>query len=445
MIREHCGVFGAVGEGSVKLTYEGLKLLQHRGQESAGISWTKDGRVKLVKGLGLVGEAIDPERLEESEASIGHVRYSTTGSTTLEEAQPLGNDRISVSFNGTITNYFMHGDYPTDTEFILTFLEREMKGGKPLKESLKGFMDVADGAYSLLVLARDGTVLAVRDPRGFRPLVLGKINGAWVVSSEDSVIRQLGGQVIGSVHPGELVVIQRGGIKREQVFHMLGTTCAFEYIYFARSDSVIDGVSVYSARIKLGEILAERHPARADVVVPVPESSRPIALGFSRRSGIPLEEALVRTVYSKRSFIMPSNEKRNEVLKEKFGLVDVAVRDKRVVLVDDSIVRGNTMNRIVSSLRGAGAREIHVRIGSPMIRHPCYMGIDFPKRSDLLARSGDLRRIAEEIGADSVEYLTVEEMELAIGKRTICEACFTGDYPLRGKYDLSSLERVFSR
>ncbi|ABP96121.1 amidophosphoribosyltransferase [Metallosphaera sedula] len=443
--REHCGVFGVVGPDSTKLTFEGLKLLQHRGQESAGISWIDGDRIQTRKGLGLVGEALDPKEIGESLFSIGHVRYSTTGSTTLQEAQPLDDGFIAVSFNGTITNHFQNGDFSTDTEFILSFLRNQLSQGRSLESSARAFMDVADGAFSLLVLSSKGEILAMRDPRGFRPLVIGEIGDNKVVSSEDSAIKQLGGRVIGFVHPGEIIKITRDTVVRERVSSLPTTTCAFEYIYFSRADSEIDGISVYASRIKLGELLARNHPANGDVVVPVPDSSRPIALGFSRTSGIPLEEALVRTISSKRSFIMPSDEKRNEVLKEKFGIVEWAVRGKRVVLVDDSIVRGNTMKRIVNSLRSAGAREVHIRIGSPMIRFPCYMGIDFPRRSELVANIGDERAIARELNADSVEYLSVEEMVQAIGRTTLCKACFTGEYPLKGKYDLSALESVFAR
>ncbi|MEL9969588.1 MAG: amidophosphoribosyltransferase [Metallosphaera sp.] len=444
-MKEHCGVFGAVGPEATRLTFEGLKLLQHRGQESAGISWRKGGFITTLKGLGLVGEALDPSKIEESNLSIGHVRYSTTGSVTLEEAQPLDNGNISVSFNGTITNHFLFGRYSTDTEFILKFLAERISSGVSLVDSVKSFIDVADGAFSLLILSSQGEIIAVRDPRGFRPLVIGEIAETKVVSSEDSAIKQLGGKVISYVRPGEIVTLRENEIIREGISNLTPTTCSFEYIYFSRSDSEIDGVSVYASRIRLGEVLAKYHPANGEIVIPVPDSSRPIALGFSRASGIPLEEALVRTISSKRSFIMPSNERRKEVLKEKFGVVEWAVKGKKVVLIDDSIVRGNTMRRLITSLRDNGVREVHVRIGSPMIKYPCYMGIDFPRRSDLIANVGDVDKIAKEIDADSLEYLTVKEMEEAIGRTTLCKACFTGSYPLKGRYVLSNLESVFAR
>ncbi len=445
MIKEHCGVFGVKGENAVRYVYEGLKLLQHRGQESAGISFVEEGAIKTVKGLGLVEEALGEGVESSSDVGIGHVRYSTTGTTTLNEAQPLSNEVLAVAFNGTITNYFEYGNYSTDTEFILDFLYRDLRGGKTLAQAIEHFVDVADGAYSMLILTRSGEIYAVRDPRGFRPLVLGKIGENFVVSSEDSPIRQMGGKVIRDVYPGELVVIREDGITSEVLAKSEVSTCAFEYIYFSRADSVIDGVSVYRARVRLGELLYERHPVNADVVVPVPDSSRPIAIGFSRKSGIPLEEALVRTLASKRSFIMPTNEKRNEVLEEKFGVVEEALRGKRVVLIDDSIVRGNTMKRLISLLRNAGAREVHLRIGSPPIRYPCYMGIDFPRRNELIAYGKTEEEIAKELGADSLAYLTVEEMVEAIGRNTMCKACFTGMYPLKGKYKMETLEVAFKR
>ncbi len=446
-IKEHCGIFATIGENSVKYTYEGLKLLQHRGQESAGISYIEGG-IKTIKGLGLVEEALNENEVSRinSKFSIGHVRYSTTGKTTLQEAQPLSTDKLSIAFNGTIANYFEFGNYSTDTEFILDFLSKDIKEGKCIINAVKHFMDVADGAYSMVILDDKNRVIAVRDPKGFRPLVMGKIGERIVFSSEDSTIKQLGGKVIKDVHPGEIILVNPDGkILTEKVPSSSLHTCAFEYIYFSRADSKIDGISVYMARIRLGEILARNHPAKADIVVPVPESSRPIAIGYSRGSGIPLEEALIRTIVSKRSFIMPTNDKRKSVLEEKFGVVEDAVRDKRIVLIDDSIVRGNTMKRIISLLRNSGAREIHVRVGSPMIKYPCYMGIDFPSRKELIASDKKEDEISKILGADSIEYLTVEEMKEAIGKESLCSACFTGIYPLKRNYSLQIMESIFNR
>lgn len=445
MIKEHCGVFGFIGNNSIKYTYEGLKLLQHRGQESAGISYINANDLITQKGLGLVEEALDENiTLNDSKISIGHVRYSTTGKTSLKEAQPLSNEKISIAFNGTITNYFEFGKYSTDTEFILDFIDKDIKEGKSIVSAIKHFMDIADGAYSMLIMTKEGEILAVRDPKGFRPLVMGKIGQNLVFSSEDSAIKQLGGKVIRDIKPGEIIRAKNSEIVSERIENSRVSTCAFEYIYFSRADSTIDNISVYEARIKLGEVLYNKHPANADIVVPVPDSSRPIAIGFSRKGKIPLEEALIRTIASKRSFIMPTNDKRNEVIEEKFGVVENAVRDKRIVLIDDSIVRGNTMKRIVSFIRNAGAKEVHIRIGSPPIKFPCYMGIDFPSRKELIASSKSENDIAQYMGANSIEYLTVDEMIKAIGRETLCTACFSGIYPLRNRYPIDKLESIFN-
>ncbi|EZQ04845.1 amidophosphoribosyltransferase [Candidatus Acidianus copahuensis] len=441
-VKEHCGVFASMGEGSVHIVYEGLKLLQHRGEESAGISFLNGENLATIKGLGLVDEAIgDKIGNVFSNVSIGHVRYSTTGKTTIDEAQPLSNDKISIAFNGTITNYFQFGNFSTDTEFILNFMA---KYSDPL-EGLSNFMASADGAYSMVIMWKDGRIFAVRDPHGFRPLVLGRINNNLVISSEDSAIIQMGGKVIRDVKPGEVVVFENDSFLSYQLQRQDIAVCSFEYIYFSRSDTSIDGYPVYDARIRLGEVLAEKHPANAQIVVPVPDSARPIALGFSRKTGIPIEEGLVRTLNSKRSFILPSDRSRVLTLEEKFGVVSSAIKGKDIALIDDSIVRGNTMRRIIQLLRRAGAEKIHVRIGSPMIRYPCYMGIDFPRRDQLIAFEKDESKIAKSIGADSVKYLTKDEMVEAIGRKDLCVACFTGKYPLKGNYNLGKLEVTFRR
>ncbi|ARM76262.1 amidophosphoribosyltransferase [Acidianus manzaensis] len=446
MLKEHCGIFATIGDNSIKYTYEGLKLLQHRGQDSAGISYFNDG-IKTEKGLGLVDEALRENIVRiSSKYSIGHVRYSTTGKVSLDEAQPLSNDKISVAFNGTITNYYEFGNYKTDTEFILDFISSKIEKGDNIISAVKHFVDIADGAYSMLIMDNQKRIIAVRDPKGFRPLTLGKIGENIVFSSEDSAIKQLGGKIIKDVRAGEIVLVNPdGSLYSERVPSSNNYTCSFEYIYFSRADSKIDGISVYTARVKLGEILAENHPAKGDVVVPVPDSSRPIALGFSRKSGLPLEEGLIRTIVSKRSFIMPTNDKRKSVLEEKFGIVDEIIRGKRIILIDDSIVRGNTMRRLIKLLRDDGANEIHVRIGSPMIKYPCYMGIDFPSKKELIANDKSEKEIAQYLNADSVEYLTVDEMKNAIGRQDLCIACFSGIYPLKKKYDYNELEKIFGK
>ncbi|BFI73944.1 amidophosphoribosyltransferase [Sulfurisphaera ohwakuensis] len=439
-VKEHCGIVGVYADNSPMISYESLKLLQHRGQESAGITYRKDGSLVTMKGLGLVEEALDPRLLPNAKLSIGHVRYSTTGKGSLDEAQPLSNGKIGIAFNGTITNYFKFGT-STDTEFILKVLSEAPN----IKEGIRRLVDLADGAYSLVVLTNDGELIGFRDPKGFRPLVLGKINNGYIIASEDSVIRQLGGKPLRDVKPGEMIYIKDGEIESEVISRDRVSFCSFEYIYFARPDSIIDGVSVYNSRIKLGEILAENHGVDADVVIPVPESSIPIAIGFSRKSKIPMEYGLIRTLVAKRSFIMPTQDKRNAVLEEKFGIVKSVVENKKVIVIDDSIVRGNTMRKIVRMIRDNGAKEVHVRIGSPKVKYPCYMGIDFPLSKELIASEKDEKEIAKYIGADSVEFLTVEEMIKAIGRPDLCHACFSGVYPLKFSYNLQVLESIFKK
>jgi len=441
-INEHCGIVGiyTTSEKSPFLSYEALKFLQHRGQESAGITYLKDGKLVTMKGLGLVEEALDPRILQNSKLAIGHVRYSTTGKGTLDEAQPMSNGNIAIAFNGTITNYFKY-NITTDTEFII----KTISSAKDVREGIRKLVDLADGAYSIVVLTTKGELIGFRDPKGFRPLVLGKLDDGYILASEDSAIRQLGGKPLRDVKPGELIYIKDGEIESEILFRDNVSFCSFEYIYFARSDSVIDGISVYEARVKLGEILAENHGVEADVVIPVPESSIPIAIGFSRKSGIPLEYGLIRTLTAKRSFIMPTQDKRNSVIEEKFGVVKSVIEGKRVVIIDDSIVRGNTMKRIVKMIRDNGAKEVHVRIGSPMIKYPCYMGIDFPSAKELIANGKSEEEIAKYIGADSLEYLTVEEMIKAIGRKDLCHACFSGLYPLKYSYNSRELEFAFKK
>ncbi|BCU71398.1 amidophosphoribosyltransferase [Stygiolobus caldivivus] len=442
MIKEHCGIVGvwSKDDKATLVTYEVLKLLQHRGQESAGISYLDSG-IKTLKGMGLVEDAIDPIFLRNSNLSIGHVRYSTTGKGTIDEAQPLSNGKISIAFNGTIPNYYKFGTR-TDTEFILKVLSES----NDIKSGIRKLTDLADGAYSIVILTSAGELVGFRDPKGFRPLVLGKIGSSYVIASEDSAIRQLGGTVVRDIRPGEMVYIDKeGNIESEIVSTSSVSFCSFEYIYFARPDSKIDGISVYNARIRLGEILAEKHYVDADIVVPIPESSIPIAIGYSRKARTHLELALVRSMVAKRSFIMPTQDKRESVLEEKFGVVSEVVRGKRIVLIDDSIVRGNTMKRIVKLLKDNGALQVHVRVGSPKIRYPCYMGIDFPTSNELIAYGRTEKEIAFEIGADSVEYLTIEEMIESIGRRDLCHACFSGVYPLKFSYNMSQLESIFKR
>ena len=441
-LNDHCGVVAVYGKDAVELTYELLKLHQHRGQESAGISIYNKGSILTFKGAGLVEDALNLDEISsfETNVAIGHVRYSTSGLRSVDESQPLSDGKVAISFNGTIANAYKYG-YKLDTRFLLDLIS----SGSDTVDGIRKVFEVADGAYSAVVLDNMGRVFAFRDPKGFRPLVVGKIEDNFVIASEDGPIKQLGGTILRDLVPGEVVQLTSEGFRFSSMAPPQPSTCAFEYIYFARPDSTIDGYSVYEARVRLGMMLGRNHRADADVAVPVPESSIPVAIGYSRTSGTPIEHAIYKSLTSVRSFIMPSNDKRISVIEEKFGVVERAVSGKRVVLVDDSIVRGNTMRKLVEAVRRAGAREVHVRVGSPPIRYPCYMGIDFPSRRELVAFNRSEDQIAKELGADSVEYLTVEEMLQAIGRKDLCHACFSGVYPLRGKYSLEELELAFTR
>ncbi|BBD71740.1 amidophosphoribosyltransferase [Sulfodiicoccus acidiphilus] len=449
-MRESCGVAAAVGLQASTLVYRMLRALQHRGQESAGVSWL-DGRIQTRKGLGLVDRAVNISELSaQATHAIGHVRYSTTGSSTLEEAQPMDDGTLSLAFNGTIANYMdLRKELNnlltiTDTEVILKVVSNYLRQGYSVEEALIKFSEVADGGYSLVLLNLDGEVAAFRDPTGFRPLAMGMVGETLVIASETSAIEQVGGTAIRDIQPGELLILSREGVRSFRVRREVHT-CSFEYVYFARPDSVIDGVSVYEARRKLGELLAAYHPAPAEVVVPVPDSGRPVASGYSARSGIPLVEGLVRLHNSLRSFIMPSQELRNAVALDKFGVVKEAIRGKKVVLIDDSVVRGNTLRTLVKRVRQAGATEVHVRVGSPPVTFPCYMGVDFPTRGELLAASMDLNSIANYLDVDSLDYLTIEEMMRGVGRRDLCHACFSGIYPLKGFYPRTHVDLTGGR
>lgn len=446
MIKDHCGVVAVSSseEESLEITYNLMRFLQHRGQEAAGISYLNGDKIITIKGLGLVDRAIPREITAlSSTSSVGHVRYSTSGIKDFNEVQPMGDEKLVVAFNGTIANYkIIDPNAKVDTEVIY----KTLKSSSSIVDGFRELSNRADGGYSVVVMDSNETIYAYRDAKGFRPLYLGKLGKTLIIASEDSVILQLGGLPIRDVRPGELLIINKGKmISSLSIAKDTITTCAFEYIYFSRADSTIDSINVYSARIRIGEILAKYHPAEADVIVPVPDSSRPIALGYSRITGIPYEEALVRTVGAVRSFIMPTDDLRKATILEKFGVVKGVIDEKSVVLIDDSIVRGNTLKIIIGLLRKNGAKSVHVRVGSPMIRYPCYMGIDFPTQSELIAYKKDEKGIAEEIGADDVEYLRVEELVEAIGRRDLCLACFTGNYPLRDKYNLRMLEKMFTR
>ncbi|BCJ87152.1 amidophosphoribosyltransferase [Effusibacillus dendaii] len=446
---EECGVFGIIGhEKSAELTYYGLYALQHRGQESAGIV-TVDGR-KLYqhKGMGLVSEVFNEEILKTlvGNAAIGHVRYSTTGDSSVANAQPLtfgfqrGN--MALAHNGNLTNaYQIHGRLERQGSIFQTTSDTEVvahliaKSGMPtIEENMRESLSVIKGAYAILILT-DDKLVAVRDPHGLRPLALGQFEGAYVVASETCAFDAIGASYVRDVEPGEMIIIDKNGLRSQKFAHASKTSfCTFEYIYFARPDSDIDGFNVHSIRKKLGKLLAEEHPVEADVVIGVPDSSISAAIGYAEETAIPYEIGLIKNRYVGRTFIQPSQELRERGVKLKLSAVRKVVEGKRVVLIDDSIVRGTTSKRIVQMLREAGATEVHLLISSPPVKDACYYGIDTSAREELIAADKTVKEIQEYIGADSLHYLSEEKMLSAFGvtdmaNHKFCNACFTGTYP----------------
>jgi amidophosphoribosyltransferase len=443
-MREKCGIFAAVAENAPKKAYYALIALQHRGQESAGISVWRH-RIRTVAGRGLVQDVFNGRNLSSLRSSlvIGHVRYSTSGPLT--ETQPLETEccgkRIAVAHNGTLTNFlpmkreykdmgvkFLHS---VDSELLgISFLRHFNETGDEFEAMKEVFREVR-GAYSVALLF-DGRIIIARDPVGFRPLSYGTGDGHYF-ASEDSALRlfvdETEGGEIRDVQPGEVFLLSEEEVESRVLARENHHHCVFEYIYFARPDSTIDGVNVYQARVRMGMELARESPAEGDVVIAVPDSGRAAALGFSIESGIPYSEGLIKNRYIGRTFITPGQFYRELKVKLKLSPVREVIKGRRIVLVDDSIVRGTTMRRIVSLLRNAGAREVHVRIASPPIRHPCYMGIDIPTRHELIAAFGSVEKVREAIGADSLAYLSVEGLIRAVGRKDLCLACLTGEYP----------------
>ncbi|MFC4766914.1 amidophosphoribosyltransferase [Effusibacillus consociatus] len=460
---EECGVFGIFGhDKAAELTYYGLYALQHRGQESAGIATVEGRKMHHHKGMGLVSEVFNEDVLEtlKGNAAIGHVRYSTTGDSSVANAQPLtfgfqrGN--MALAHNGNLTNaYQIHGRLERQGSIFQTTSDTEVvahliaKSGLPtLEENVKESLSVVKGAYAFLILS-DDKLLAMRDPHGLRPMALGQFEGAYVVASETCAFDTIGAEYIRDVEPGEMLIIDKDGLRSERfATASRKALCTFEYIYFARPDSDIDGFNVHSVRKKMGKLLAKEHPVEADVVIGVPESSISAAIGYAEETGIPYEIGLIKNKYIGRTFIQPSQELRERGVKLKLSAVRKIVEGKRVVLIDDSIVRGTTSRRIVEMLRDAGATEVHLRISSPPVTHGCYYGIDTSAREELIAATKSVGEIREYIGADTLSYLSEEAMLRAFGvedfsNHKYCNACFTGQYPTEIYEDLEKhmLER----
>ncbi len=445
---EYCGIAGFVSKFDVsQLLYFSLRALQHRGQESAGIATYANEDILIHRGMGLVHEVFNSQILNHlrGKVGIGHVRYSTTGGSIEENAQPIKiytkEHRIAVAHNGEIVNVRELQDFlgragsafvtKADSEIIARLLAYELSKHDVI-ESLKNMVRMLRGSFSLAILI-DSRLFAIRDPFGIRPLALGKINGGFGVASESTAFHAIGGTFTRDVQPGEIVEIREDGFVSHHVFRKQHYAhCMFEYVYFARADSIIDGQLVYDVRRRIGHILAEEHPANADVVVPVPDSGRAHALGFSEGSGIPYAEGLMKNRYVERTFILPSQETRVMEINMKLSPVKSVVDGKRIVLVDDSIVRGNTMRKIVRMLKNAGAKEVHVRIGSPPIIAPCYLGIDMKTREQFIAAGKSVEEIRRVIGADSLGYISIDGLVKAIGlpREDICLGCLTGEYPV---------------
>jgi len=472
--QDACGVFGvwAPGEEVAKLTYFGLYALQHRGQESAGIAASDGRRLLVYKDMGLVSQVFDEASLGslKGHLAIGHCRYSTTGASTWENAQPtLGgteDSTVALAHNGNLTNSGelrdlllerhgeafareLHGELwrgnTTDTALVTALLSADPD--RSLEATALDVLARLRGAFCF-VFMDEQTLYAARDPQGIRPLVLGRLERGWVVASESAALATVGASMIREVEPGELIVIDADGLRSHRFAEADPKGCVFEYVYLARPDATIAGRSVYEARVEMGRRLAMEHPVEADLVIPVPESGTPAAIGYAEASGIPYGQGFVKNAYVGRTFIQPSQTLRQLGIRLKLNALEPVIRGKRLVVVDDSIVRGNTQRAQIRMLREAGAAEIHVRISSPPVRWPCFYGIDFATRAELVATGLKVEEIRASIGADSLGYISEEAMMEATGQpRTrLCTACFTGDYPIKlpetnllGKHFLEAL------
>jgi amidophosphoribosyltransferase len=452
---EECGVFGIWGcEEAAAHTVLGLHAMQHRGQEAAGIVSLQKDIFHCQKHAGLVGDAFSSEDVMghlPGMSAIGHVRYSTTGDSSTQNIQPfyaeLFNGPVALAHNGNLTNaltlrrdlvqkgHIFHSS--SDTEVLLHLMARPQESSACWKEILKQALLQIEGAYSLVMLTR-GALYGIRDPWGLRPLVLGQRNGTFVLASESCALDIMGATLIRDVAPGELITIDASGMKSEILLPKAPSKfCIFEYIYFSRPDSVLEGNSVYEVRKNIGRYLAGENPVAADVVVPVPDSGVPAALGYAEHSGIPFDLGIIRNHYVGRTFIEPTQSIRLLGVKLKHNPNKMFLQGKRVILVDDSIVRGTTSMKIVSMVRSAGATEVHMRIASPPTTHSCFYGVDTPSRDHLMAAHLSTQAMAEKIGVDSLAFISLDGLYRAVGQSRrdpaapqYCDACFTGDYPI---------------
>ncbi|MBQ1917082.1 MAG: amidophosphoribosyltransferase [Lachnospiraceae bacterium] len=467
-LHEECGVFGIYdldGEDVAGTIYYGLFALQHRGQESAGIAVSDTNgpknNVSVIKDMGLVNEVFSKDNLDtlHGDIGVGHVRYSTAGESTRENAQPMVinyvKGTLGLAHNGNLINANELRQYLSetgaifqstiDTEPIAYLIARERLHTATVEEAVNKACEKLKGAFSLVVMS-PRKLIAARDPYGFKPLVIGKRGKSYIFTSETAALDTIGAEFVRDVRPGETVWVKSDGVLHSDMSRALPeekqARCIFEYIYFARLDSYIDGISVYDARIKAGRFLAQDSPVDADLVVGVPESGNAAAMGYALESGIPYGTAFVKNSYVGRTFIKPGQKSRESSVRVKLNVLREAVAGKRVIMIDDSIVRGTTSDRIVGMLKEAGAKEVHVRISSPPFLWPCYFGTDIPVREQLIAYNRSVEDIRKIIGADSLAYLGIDRLEQMVDGLSICKGCFSGEYPLtppeediRGSYE----------
>lgn len=462
-MKEECGVFGIYNfeaDSPAKSVYYGLFALQHRGQESAGIAVSDGKDIRCHKGMGLVNQVFDEKSLSglKGNIAVGHVRYSTTGSSVIENAQPIVIDTkygtIALVHNGNLVNSNVLRQElkdkgisfvgTTDSEVLASLIATSIK--EKFEEAVTDTLKHCKGAYSIVIMTRD-QLIAVRDPNGIRPLCIGKLDKAYVVSSETCALDILGAQFVREVGNGELVLIDRDGL-RSQTWQLeeREALCVFEYVYFARPDSVLHGRNIYETRFHMGKYLAKEHPVEADMVMAVPESGIPAAMGYAAESKIPYEEGLIKNRYVGRTFIQPSQEIRDLGVRLKLNPIRDAVRGKKVIIIDDSIIRGTTSRQIVRLIREAGAREVHMRISSPPNINPCYYGIDTASKAELIAANLSVEGIRKYIETDSLGYLSLKHLVKAISLpgKSLCLACLNGEYPVRIPERLQSLKLFFN-
>ena len=458
VLHDECGVVGVYlsadpidtsAMSASSLAYYGMYSLQHRGQESAGIAVSDGSDVKVHKLMGLVADVFKREDLDSlpGRIAVGHVRYATAGGCTIENAQPmvyrfkLGT--VAVAHNGQLVNYEQLREMleesgssfnsTSDTEVIVKFIAKSYKKG--LERALTDTIQLIKGSFALCVMTQD-CLIGARDPNGIRPLCLGKLSGGWVLASESCAIDAMGADFVRDIRPGEIVIINGDGVLSFEFGEKTSKrSCIFEYVYFARPDSVLDEIPVQEARLRMGAMLAKENPVSADVVIGVPDSGLGAALGYSRAAGIPYATGIVKNKYIGRSFIAPTQKERENTVFVKLNTIKNEINGKRVIVIDDSIVRGTTSRRLIQILRKAGAKEVHLRVSSPPVKFPCYFGIDTPRRAELISSDHDVEAIREEIGADSLAFLSMDGMLEALRSCNpeqygYCKGCFTGEYPV---------------